>query len=130
MDAEPSIEDAIEPLVVEGWSIERIDEYPDAAGSREIVLSKGEIGARLVSHHGRVFADVGFLGARGGWYNLNDVLSAAGEAVSSGPLASLEEAVGLLKGAAPRVGAYLENPTTMSRLGVRWTAPSGDRARK
>ena len=85
MDSEQSIKDVIGPLLADGWSIERIDEYPDPSGSREIVLSIGGIGARLVCHHGAVFADVGSLGAGDGWYNLNDVLRAAGEAVPSAP---------------------------------------------
>ena len=120
MDPRESIvEEAIGPLLADGWSVEHIHEYPDTSGSREIVLSNGAIAARLVSHHGDIFADVGLRDARGGWYNLNDVLRAAGEPVSSGPLASLEESVALLKGAAQRINAYLENPAIMSQLGVR-----------
>jgi hypothetical protein len=117
-----AIEDAIVPLLAEGWSIERLREYPDAAGSLEIVLSIGELGARFVSHHGSVFADVGSLDPRGDWYNLKDLLRAAGEA-ASGPLTGLDEAVALLKGAADRVCAYLADPAIMSRLGVRSAAP-------
>jgi hypothetical protein len=115
------MKDAIGPLLAEGWSIERFQEYPDASGSREIVLSIGEIGARLVDHHGSFFADIGSRDARGDWYNLKDVLRAAGEPVGAGPLMSLEEAVALLKGAASRIDAYLEDPSIASR-GARSSA--------
>ena len=122
------IQDTMGPLLADGWAVERICEYPDN-GCTEIVVSIGEIRARFVSHCGRFSIDVGFLCAVGGWYNWKDILSAAGETVPCGPLTCLEQAVRLLVGAAQKVDTYLKDPGLLSRLGVRWTAPSGDRRR-
>jgi hypothetical protein len=117
------IETAIAPLLADGWSVEQIRERRENVESKELVLSIGEISARFVSCHGQFFADVGGLGARGGWYNLKDVLRAAGDDIPGGPLADPGQAVALLRGAAQKVGACLKNPAIMSRLGVRWAAP-------
>jgi hypothetical protein len=123
-----AVGNAIAPLLADGWAVRGIYEHPDIECT-EIVVAIGEICARFVCHQGLFSVDVGSLGAAGGWYNWKDVLMAAGEATPCEPLTCLEQAVALLDGAAQKVGAYLRNPVTMSRLGARWTAPSGDRTR-
>jgi hypothetical protein len=112
------IERAIAPLLARGFTLVRALEVPKNFGNAQIQLASDVFKLRIMSDRGQTFMDVGASDSHD-WYDLSDVLTAAGQRSVAGPWNDAAAAVAAFQQHEAVIGQVLTDNARRSRLRAR-----------